>query len=627
MSGLLSTGSSALLAFQHALSTVGNNVANAATPGYSRQRVELESRLGQTLGAGHVGAGVNVARLQRLADGLVFARQVDSSGELGRLQQLSSLSTRVDGLMSDSATGLGAPWSAFFAAAEGVASEPTSATARSQLLAAGEQLAGRWRSLDAQMATMEGEVDNRIQGQVDAANQLATEIAALNKNIIAAGGNATPELLDQRALRIDRLAALVGAETVEQDDGAINVFTTGGQAMVLGQRAMALTTSPDPFRPDRLQLALDTPAGPARLPASSVSGEIGGLLEFRDRVLDPMRAELGRLAVAFAETFNATQRAGVDYNGMVGSDMFALPPPRVDAHAGNTGSANLTTSIGDVGALKGHDLVLTFSAGSWSAARAGSGEPVALTGSGSAADPLRIDGVELVVGGAPADGDRFSLRPTAGAASGLQVVLDDPLGIAAAGPLQASADIGNLGDAIPGPAKVTDPAAFGGFSGATIEFIDSSQYTVNGAGPYPYTAGTPIGDPAGGWSLALDGTPAAGDQFTLTPTPPRSADNGNARALADLDSRGVLNGGGVDLTAGLAQLTARAGSEARHAELSLEAQDAIHQQVIAERESVSGVNLDEEAADLLRYQQAYQAAAQIIKIADDMFQTLIGVVR
>lgn len=119
----------------------------------------------------------------------------------------------------------------------------------------------------------------------------------------------------------------------------------------------------------------------------------------------------------------------------------------------------------------------------------------------------------------------------------------------------------------------------------------------------------------------------AGDQFTVSPTPPRSADNGNARALADLDSQGVLNGGGVDLTAGLAQLTGRAGSEARHAELSLEAQDAIHQQVIAERESVSGVNLDEEAADLLRYQQAYQAAAQIIKTADDMFQTLIGVVR
>ena len=214
MSGLLSTGSSALLAFQRAMATVGNNVANAATPGYSRQRVELESRAGQNLGAGHVGSGVNVARLQRLADGLVFARQVDSSGELGRLQQLSSLSGRVDSLVSDSATGLGEPWSAFFAASEGVVAEPTSSTARSQLLAAGEQLASRWRSMDAQMSTMATEADERVRAQVGAANQLAGEIAALNKDIVAAGGNVTPELLDQRALRIDKLASLVGAETV-----------------------------------------------------------------------------------------------------------------------------------------------------------------------------------------------------------------------------------------------------------------------------------------------------------------------------------------------------------------------------------------------------------------------------
>jgi flagellar hook-associated protein 1 len=625
MSGMLSTGSSALLAFQRALATVGNNVANAATPGYSRQRVEMESRPGETLGAGTVGGGVNVARLQRLADGLVFARQVDSSGELGRLQQLSSLSSRVDSLMSDSATSLGAPWSAFFAAAEGVVAEPTSTSARSQLLASGEQLAARWRSMDAQMATIGDEVDVRIESQVAAANKYASEIASLNQQIVAAGGNATPGLLDQRAARIEKLAALVGAETVEQDNGAVNVFTGGGQAMVLGNKAMALSTAPDPFRPDRLQLALDSPNGAVPLPAAAVSGEIGGLLEFRGRVLDPMRAELGRVAVAFADSFNQAQRAGVDYNGAPGSDMFALPAPRVDRHAANTGSATLQAGIGDVGALKGHDLVLRFEGGSWSATRAGSSESVPMTGSGTAADPLVVDGVELVVGGTPANGDRFSLRPTSGAAGGLQVVLDDPLGVAAARPLQASADPANVGNATGGAARITDAATFAGFAGATVEFIDSTQYTVDGAGPFAWTAGTPVaGD---GWSLALDGTPAAGDRFSLARTPPRSSDNGNARGLAAIDTEGVLDGGSVGLTAGLSQLTGRAGSEARHAGLSLEAQDAIHAQVIAERESVSGVNLDEEAADLLRYQQAYQAAAQIIKTADDMFQTLLGAVR
>lgn len=626
MSGLLSTGSSALLAFQRALGTVGHNVANAATPGYSRQRVDFAARPGQATGAGYIGQGVDVAKLQRLADGLVFARQVDSSGELGRLQQLSSMAGRVDALVSDSATGLSAPWSAFFNAAKGVTADPTSTVARGQLLAAGEQLAGRWRSLDGQLSGIEAETDQRIQGKVGDANQLASEIAALNRDIATAGSNASPDLLDARALRIDKLATLVGAETVAQDDGSLNVFTAGGQALVLGNRAMKLTTVADPFRPDRLQLALEGTGGAVRLPPSTVAGELGGLLEFRGRVLDPARAELGRLATAFAGTFNAAQRAGVDYNGAAGADFFTLAPPRVDAHAANTGSATLAASVSDISALRGNDLVLRFD-GAWTAVRSDTGEAVAMSGTGTAADPLKVAGVSVVVGGAPAVGDRYSLRPTADAAGSLRVALTDPAQIAAAAPLQARSDVANLGDAKIGGTQVTDAAAFGAFAGATVEFIDATQYTINGAGPYPYTAGSPIADAGAGWSMSLIGTPVAGDSFTLARTPPRSSDNGNARALGAIDQQRVLDGGTQSLTNGLSQLTARVGTDARHADLGLEAQSAIHGQISAERESVSGVNLDEEAADMLRYQQAYQAAAQVISTADNMFQTLLSAVR
>jgi flagellar hook-associated protein 1 FlgK len=229
------------------------------------------------------------------------------------------------------------------------------------------------------------------------------------------------------------------------------------------------------------------------------------------------------------------------------------------------------------------------------------------------------------VGGVPANGDRFAVSPTAGASASLKVVLQDPAAIAAASPLQGKADTGNLGTASVGAAQVTDPAAFAGFTGASIEFIDDDQYTIDGAGPYAYTAGTPIA--GSGWSVALEGTPAAGDSFALSPTPPRSADNGNARALAGLDSKPLLDGGTTSLTNGLSQLTARVGSAARHADLTLEAQQAIHAQVEAERESISGVNLDEEAADMLRFQQAYQAAAQVIATADTVFQSLLGAIR
>ncbi|MGO4220267.1 flagellar hook-associated protein FlgK [Lysobacter sp. TAF61] len=626
MSGVLSTGTSALLAFQRALGTVGHNVANAATPGYSRQRVEFAARPGQANGPGYIGQGVDVARLQRLADGLVFARQVDSSGELGRLSQLSSMSDRIDKLVSDSATGLSTPWSAFFNAAKGVSADPTSQVARSQLLASGEQLASRWRALDGQLSSLEGESEQRLKDKVGDANRLASEIAALNQDIASAGSNAAPDLLDARALRIDQLASLVGAETVAQDDGSINVFTPGGQPLVLADRAMKLTTIADPYRPDHLQVALEGGGGAVRLPQSAVSGELGGLLEYRDRVLDPARAELGRLATAFAESFNAAHRAGVDYNGAAGKDFFTIAPPRVDAHAGNTGSATINANVSDVAALKGNDLVLRFD-GTWKATRADTGEAVPMTGTGTAADPFKVAGVSLVVGGAPAVGDSFALRPTADAAGSLRVAISDPLQIAAASPLQVKGDTTNLGDARASAAKVTDPAAFASFAGATVEFIDATQYTINGAGPYPYTAGTPIGDPATGWSMTLTGTPAAGDSFLLARTPPRSSDNGNALALAGLDQKTVLDGGTQSLTSGLSGLTARVGGEARHAKLSLEAQTAINDQVIAERESLSGVNLDEEAADMMRFQQAYQAAAQVITTADNMFQTLLSAVR
>ncbi|HEY4560892.1 MAG TPA: flagellar hook-associated protein FlgK, partial [Lysobacter sp.] len=534
---VLSTGTSALLAFQRALGTVSHNVANVNTEGYSRQRVDLEARPGQTTGAGYVGAGVSIQKLQRLADGLTFARQVDSSGELGRLTQLSTFADRIDGLFNNSATGLATPWSSFYGSVKGVVSEPGSSVARQAMLDSANQLASRFRSVDSQLTAMGKEADQRLAAQVDVANQLATEIAALNQQISASGSNASPDLIDQRDVRVQKLAGLTGAEIVPQDDGSLNVFS-GGQALVLGTRAGKLALSADPYNPERKVLALSTPSGAVKLPSGTLSGEIGGLLEFRERVLEPARADLGRMATAFAVAFNEQQRAGVDYNGEAGQDLFSIPPPRVDASAGNTGSASFDASISNVGALKGSNVELRFASGSWSAVRAGTGEPLAMSGAGTAANPFVIEGVSLVMSGAPANGDRFMLRPTSEAAAGLQVVLKDPEAIAAASPLRIQIDPSNLGNAKPGTMSVTDPALFATFTGAQVEFIDSASYTVDGDGPFAYKPGTAITGP--GWSITLDGTPGAGDTFDLSRTPARSTDNSNARLLAALDSKAVL---------------------------------------------------------------------------------------
>lgn len=625
MGDILSTGSSALLAFQKALSTVSHNVANAATPGYSRQRLDLASVVGSSNGGITTGSGVTAAKLQRLADALVFSRELDGSGELGRLQQVSDLSTRVDKLISDPATGMASQWSGFFAAVQDLTSDPASTVARSQVISAGEQLTSRWNSVERQFGDIEADVETRLASKIAEANTLAVKVADLNNKIAAAGTSAAPELLDQRANHLRDLSALVGGTIVEQNNGALNLFMASGQALVLGSEAMQLTASADPYRADRIAIGLKIPGGAIAVQPDDISGEIGGLLEFRTTVLDPARAELGRLATAFATAFNDTQRAGVDYNGNPGGDFFSLPPPTVAEHVANTGTATFAASVADVGALTGHDLLLRYDGTSWTASRAGSGEAVALTGTGTAADPLRVDGVELAVSGSAVAGDRFRLSPTAGAAGGIKQVLTDPALVAAAGPMTASIDIGNHGTVTGARPAVTDPAAFAGFSGASIEFVDAGNYSIDGGPPVAYAPGDLI--QGNGWSLELRGTPAAGDTFTLSPTPPNSSDNTNALALAELDGKRILAGGTVDITAALSQLTARTGSTAQLAQMNLDAQQSIQDQVILERESVSGVNLDEEAVNLMRFQQAYISAAQVLSASDAIFQSLMTAIR
>ncbi|WP_133500801.1 flagellar hook-associated protein FlgK [Cognatilysobacter terrigena] len=621
---VLTTGTSALLAFQRALGTVSHNVANVNTEGYSRQRVDLEARPGQNTGAGYVGAGVSIQKLQRLADGLNFARQADSSGELGRLKQLTGYSDRLDGLFSNTSTGLATPWSNFYSAVKGVVSEPGSSIARQAMLDSGDQLAARFRAVDSQLTSMGTESDQRLAAQVDVANQLATEIAKLNQQITTSGANASPDLIDQRDLRIDKLASLTGAQVVAQDDGALNVFS-GGQALVLGARAGKLTLAQDPYRADRKVLSMDTPGGPVKLQSGSVSGEIGGLLEFRERVLDPARADLGRMATAFAMSMNTQNRAGVDYTGTAGAGLFSVPAPPVNSSAMNTGTASFTASVTDLSALKGSDVELRFSGGTWGAFRSGTGEPLTMTGTGTAANPLVVEGVSLVVSGAAANGDKFTLRPTSEAAGSIQLIQKDPNRIAAASPLTAKVDPTNLGNAKPGTMSVTDPTQFASFTTAQVDFIDATHYTVDGGAPQLYTPGQPV--TGNGWSMKLDGTPGAGDSFSLARTPAKSTDNSNARLLATLDDKTVLDGGTTGMTTGLSRITARVGSASSNAQMNLDAQQVLHDQITAERDSVSGVNLDEEAADMLRYQQAYQAAAQVISTAETMFQTLLGAVR
>ncbi len=621
---VLSTGTSALLAFQRALATTSHNVANINTPGYSRQKVDFTTATPQNLGYGDVGNGTRISDIRRVADQLAISRLLDGSGELARLKQLSTLADRVDSLFSDTATSVSGVWSSFFDTVSGLSSNASGTADRQNMLDSAGNLVSRFKQLNESLNGLNAEVNNGLIAGASEVNRLAAEIAQINGAIGSNANNAAPDLLDRRDQLIANLIGYTGGTAVMQDGGFMNVYTAGGQALVVGTSATKVTTVTDPYQPERLQLALETQGQKITLDPRNLGGQIGGLLEFRETVLTPTQAELGRLAVGLASSFNDTHHLGVDLYGNMGGDFFSFGSPRITGNAGNTGTANFSTAYGDLSKLDGQNVMLQFNGTTWQATRADTGAAIPMTGTGTAADPLVINGVELVMSGAPAANDRFLLQPTAGVAGSLSVAITDTSRIAAAAPIKGVAGLTNTGTGKLTGVAVTDAANANLRNPSAIVFTSATEYTIDGTGPFTYSAGSNIS--ANGWSFVLDGAPKVGDTFNITPTPAGSSDNSNALLLAKVEDAKAFNDGTVTLNGALGGLTTLVGSAARAADYSLQAQQVITDQAQAARDSISGVNLDEEAADMLRLQQAYQAASQLISTADTMFQTILGAV-
>ncbi|HDS1509339.1 flagellar hook-associated protein FlgK [Stenotrophomonas maltophilia] len=625
MSSVLSTGTGALLAFQRALATTSHNVANLNTPGYSRQKVNFATADPQNYGYGTVGNGTRITDIRRTADQLAISRLLDSSGELARLKQLSGMADRVNSLFSDAATNVAGVWSNFFDSVSGLSSNASGTADRQNMLDGGKALANRFVQLNTHLNNLNSEVNNGLLAGATEINRLAQEIAQINGAIGTNIATAAPDLLDRRDQLITQLIGYTGGTAVIQDGGIMNVYTAGGNALVVGTTATKVTTVADPYQPERLQLALETQGNTIRLDPKAVGGQIGGLMEFRDTVLTPAQAELGKLAVGLAETFNQAHHQGVDMYGQLGGDFFNIGNPRVTANNSNTGTASLSATYGDLGKLDAQNVVLQFDGTNWKASRADTGASVPLTGSGTAADPLMINGVKLVVGGTPSADDRFLLQPTAGVAGSMEMAITDPSRIAAAAAVKGAAATANTGTGKLSGVTVTDASNANLRNPAAIVFTSATTYTIDGGPPQTYTPGQTIS--ANGWSFVLDGAPKVGDTFNITPTPAGSSDNSNAAKLAKVESAKAFNAGTLTLNGALGGLTTQVGAAARSAEYSLDAQLVINDKAQEARDEVSGVNLDEEAADMLRLQQAYQAASQLISTADSMFQTILGAVR
>ena len=629
MPDILNTSLSGLRAFQNALATTSHNIANVNTEGYSRQRVNFSTMPAQNVGVGYIGSGVQPQSIERILDQYRVDSLRSNVSEEARLLAFNDLAGGIDGLLASPDSGLSQPLQDFFAALQTVADNPSSVSARQVALSQANVLSDRFSTLDSRLADQNNQINARLSQAVTQVNALAESVADLNLAIrdaqAAAGGAPPNDLLDQRDLVLQQLSEQISIDVVDQGDGGVSVFVGNGQALVLGGDASELTLTQGEYPSADPQVALLTANG-TTMPLVGVSGgEIGGLMDFRREMLDPTRNTLGQLAIGLTEAMNAQNQLGMDLDGNLGGDLFSVGAPAVTASSNNAGAGNVAVQVTDASGLTTSDYLLAFDGGSYTLTRLDTNVAVPMTGSGTALDPFVADGLSLTVTAPPAAGDSFLIRPTNGVAADFNVSLSDPRGIAAAVPVISAADFSNTGSGSIGGERVVDPTNPALLDPVTIEFIDASNYSINGAGSFPYTPDAPIS--INGWELAISGAPAAGDTFTVASNAGGVGDNRNAQALTDAFDGGIFSGGTVSVQERFESLVSQVATDTRRSGINLTAQTAITEQARTEQLSVSGVNLDEEAANMIKYQQAYQAVAQMIGVADVLFQTVLSMTR
>ncbi len=760
---IFGTGVSALLAFQSSLATTGHNVANVNTEGYSRQRVELGQKNPQFAGYGYVGRGVDVTDVRRIHSEVITQEIRNTTATASQMDTLSLMAGQLDNLVADADAGISPALQSFFDAVNDVADDPASIPARQVMISQAEALVDRFDHFEERFDVLDRNVNDTLDTSVAEINTLTSAIADLNRNIVAAkgaGGGAQPnDLLDQRDQLLVKLAEHVAVTAVEEDDGAINVFVGKGQLLVNRFSTQTMSYTRNEFDPTRYEVALTSLGNTVEVSNLVSGGKLGGALQFRDEVLDPARAALGRIAFGLSMDFNDQHSLGLDLQGDMGGDFFRVPTSAVAHSDGNAGSADIALTVVDASELTLSDYRLTYNgANVYTLVRSSDGQSTSLTipaGSTTAT----VDGFQITVNTAAIAGDTFQLLPTQRGADTIDIILDDVTRIAAAAPVRGITSLANTGEGVLTAPSVIDATtyvpdtytiAFGDSAITAVPAAGTGQPTdvtdggvleyeliINGYSVYTQDDGTgeltldqlaaqinadvaqtgvrayvdntsnslflanepgtslPItveerlnattpdaleaGDQVTGYfgsvlvaagpgssisnsitftaaadsyvvvdsggtavtsgaytsganidfngiRTAVTGNANLGDLFTIEENTSGVGDNRNALALAALRATGSLDSGTSTYQEAYSQMVAQVGSTANQADINLNAQNALLRTAKATREAISGVNLDEEAANMMRFQQAYQAAARIISVSSSLFDSLLAAV-
>lgn len=635
------TGLSGLNAAQAALVTTGHNTANVNTPGYSRQAAQLSSGGGiYSPSVGFFGSGVRVGDVTRSYDQYLVSQLNQAQSLNQSLTTYHTQISQIDNLLADQKAGLAPQLQSLFTNIQAVANTPADPAARQQLISSAQATANQFRSMDQYLTGLNGSVNDQIAGSVEQINTYAEQIASLNKQVAmlsnATGGQAPNDLLDQRDQLVNELGQLIGTKLVVQDGGQYNIFIGNGQTLVLGDRATRLAAVASSGDPTRAVVAVVNAAGNAVQLQDSMlggGGSLGGLLQFRSETLAPAQNSLGRMAIALADTFNAQQNLGIDLTGALGSDFFSQASPAVLLNSKNTGNLVLTPSFSDSNQLTTSDYRLDVTAGpAYTLTRLSDNQAIPLAAGfpGAApADTTTFDGVTLTLAsGAAAPGDSFLIQPTRTGARDLSVLLSDPARVAAASPIVTGNTAGNQGSGAISAGKVdaaylatplaaTVTLTYNSFTNQLSGFPDGSTLSYNAGAAFTFD----------GISVSISGAPLNGDTFTIEKNSGGVSDGRNALLLGALQNKKTMGNGSASLNDAYAQLVSSVGNKARQIQIAGTAQTSLTTQIRSAQQSVSGVNQDEETANLLMFQQMYQANAKVIQTASTMFDAVLGISR
>ncbi|MNO21282.1 Flagellar hook-associated protein 1 [compost metagenome] len=675
MASLINIGMSGLGAAQSGMYTLGNNIANADVESYSRQQNVQKTKGGQQVGQVFIGSGTTLADVRRVYNAFLENQLRTTTSLSSDATSYLNQITPLDTALSSSDTGITAALKSFFSAMQDAAAKPTEDASRQLLLTSAQSLAKRFNTLSAQLNQQNSDINANMASIADKVNALTQSIADLNGQIskMTAVNGQPNDLLDQRDGAVRELSALIGADVVEQKNGNYDIYLKNGQALVLGNTTQTIGVQPSATDPTRMSLILNRGSTKMDITSTTTGGELGGLIRYRKDTLDPALNELGRVALVVADAINSQLAQGIDKNGDFGATLFgdinsaAAISQRSVAKTGNSaGSGNLDVTIKDTGKLSTSDYQVTFtSATGYSVRKLPEGTDM---GSFDLTDtpPPVIDGFTLSLnGGGLSAGDSFKITPTRNAAAGIDTVLTDPKRLALASPLTATSGSGNKGTGV-----ITQPTLT-----SEMDIYDATQRSQLQAGlkystpvklvfgddtssPQAYkmydAKGTEIGsgtivpgqenklqlsvpmvdgsgNSLGGnftFEMSVSGAPKNGDSYTVALTGAGSADNRNALSVIDLQTKSTVevgaNGKGISFTDAYAKLVSNVGGKAGQAQMDSDATTALHASAVESRNGLSGVSIDEETGNLVKFQQYYTASSQIIKAAQETFATLIN---